>query len=64
VACVGRGGAVEFRKVTLGRDLGTEVEVVAGLTGSETLVNNPPDDLRDGEAVHAAAERPATRSQP
>jgi RND family efflux transporter MFP subunit len=64
VACVGAGGAVKFCKVTLGRDLGTEVEVVAGLTGSETLVNNPPDDLRDGEAVHAAADRPTARSQP
>jgi RND family efflux transporter MFP subunit len=64
VACVGRGGAVEFRKVTLGRDLGTEVEIVAGLTGSETLVNNPPDDLKDGEAVRAAEDRPAVRPPP
>jgi RND family efflux transporter MFP subunit len=64
VACVGPGGAVEFRKVTLGRDLGTEVEVVAGLTGSETLVNNPPDDLKDGEAVRAAEDRPAVRPPP
>jgi RND family efflux transporter MFP subunit len=64
VACIGRGGAVEFRKVTLGRDLGTEVEVVAGLTGSETLVNNPPDDLKDREAVRAAEDRPALRPAP
>ena len=64
VACVGTDGTLRFRKVTLGRDLGTEVEVVAGLTGSETLVNNPPDDLKDGEAVRAAVDRPAVHSPP
>lgn len=37
--------------VTLGRDFGKEIEVVAGLTGAERLVMNPRDDQRDGERV-------------
>jgi RND family efflux transporter MFP subunit len=37
--------------VTLGRDFGKEVEVTAGLQGSERLVVSPRDDLRDGDKV-------------
>lgn len=40
--------------VTLGRDYGTEVEVVSGLDGSEKLVTNPPDSLVDGQEVRSA----------
>lgn len=37
--------------VTLGRDFGTEVEVLSGLNGDESLVVNPPDSLVSGEKV-------------
>jgi hypothetical protein len=37
--------------ITLGRDFGTEVEVVAGLDGSEAVIASPPDSLVDGEEV-------------
>ena len=37
--------------VVTGADLHGQVIVKQGLGGSETLVNNPPQNLRDGEAV-------------
>jgi RND family efflux transporter MFP subunit len=40
--------------VTLGRDYGTEVEVVSGLDGREKVITNPPDSLVDGQEVRSA----------
>jgi RND family efflux transporter MFP subunit len=37
--------------VTPGRDFGTEMEIVAGLTGQENIIINPPDSLISGETV-------------
>lgn len=51
VAMVEEGGAVRYRKVTLGRDFGSETEVTSGLSGGESLVINPSDDVRDGVMV-------------
>jgi len=50
-----QGGHVVMQTVTLGRDFGTSVEVVSGLTGSEQVVINPPDALIAGQAVRVAA---------
>ncbi len=44
------------QNVQLGRDLGQSVEVLAGLTGRERLVVNPPDGLKEGARV-AGEER-------
>ena len=40
--------------VTLGRDFGSEVEVISGLNGDENVVLNPPDSLETGEAVRVS----------
>jgi multidrug efflux pump subunit AcrA (membrane-fusion protein) len=45
--------------VTLGRDYGTEVEVVAGVDPGESVILNPPDSLKDGQEVRVAAPAPA-----
>jgi hypothetical protein len=37
--------------ITIGRDFGAEVEIIAGLTGNESVVINPPDSIVDGETV-------------
>ncbi len=47
-----RNGRVHLVTVQSGRDLGTEVEVLAGLTGSEKVINNPPDNLTEGQQVN------------
>jgi RND family efflux transporter MFP subunit len=52
VASVDRGRRVHFKTVQVGRDLGTEVEILSGLAGSEDVINNPPDNLTDGQPVN------------
>jgi RND family efflux transporter MFP subunit len=51
VALVKDDSRVQLVRVTLGRDFGTEVEVLEGLTGREAVVASPPDSLLDGQAV-------------
>ena len=51
VAAVTDGQHVELRPITIGHDFGTEVEVVAGLNGNESIVVNPPDSLVSGQQV-------------
>jgi len=50
---VDESGAVHYRKVTLGRDYGTTVELTSGLNGAEHVIVNPTDDLKEGEVVSA-----------
>jgi RND family efflux transporter MFP subunit len=61
VAIVGEDNRVVLKPITLGRDFGTEVEVVAGLNGNETIIDNPPDSVESGQVVrvHAAPEQAA-----
>ena len=56
VATIDASGHARLTAVTLGRDFGTQVEVVAGIAPGETIIVNPPDSLSDGEAVHVIAE--------
>jgi RND family efflux transporter MFP subunit len=55
VALLGENNAVRYRKVQLGHDLGTEVEVVTGLEGGETVIVHPGDALGEGQAVEPAS---------
>jgi len=51
VAVIGPDNRIELRKLTLGRNLGAQVEVVAGLTPSDRIVDGPPDSLAAGDQV-------------
>ena len=42
--------------VTLGRNLGTEVEVITGLTQADRVVNSPADSLASGDIVRVASQ--------
>ncbi len=44
---------VHLVPVQLGRDFGTQTEVIAGLQGTEMVVMNPSDDVREGALVRA-----------
>jgi RND family efflux transporter MFP subunit len=44
-------GAVERRAVTLGRSLGTDVEIMAGVMPGDRVVVKPPPGLSDGQRV-------------
>jgi RND family efflux transporter MFP subunit len=51
VAVLGAGNKVELKSVKLGRNLGTEFEVLKGLSVTDTVINSPPDSLSEGEVV-------------
>jgi RND family efflux transporter MFP subunit len=52
VGVVGADGKVEIRKVQIGTDLGTQLEIVNGLSPTDQLIINPSDSLSDGMEVH------------
>jgi RND family efflux transporter MFP subunit len=54
VAVLDTQGSIHYRPVQLGRDYGQSIEVVSGLSGGETLVVRPGDDLPDGTVVEPA----------
>src|SRR5262249_32903705 len=58
-----KSGAVSMIPIVLGRDFGSTVEVLSGLTGTESVVVNPPDSLADGQRVNLAPLE-QRRSQP
>jgi RND family efflux transporter MFP subunit len=56
VALLDENNAVRYRKVQLGRDYGTEVEVLAGLEGGETVIVHPGDALAEGQVIEPAPD--------
>ena len=48
---VAENGKAHLKTVTLGRDLGNSLEVIAGLDASDSVILNPPDSLSDGAAI-------------
>jgi RND family efflux transporter MFP subunit len=44
----------ELKPITVGRDYGSEIEIVAGLAGDESVIANPPDSVVSGEEVRIA----------
>jgi len=55
-AVVGSDGKVHLKPVVIGRDYGTDVEILGGLKTSESIVLNPSDSLEEGQPVHATKE--------
>src|SRR6267378_6862412 len=54
VATLDSNDRVALRKVQLGRDFGDSVEVIAGLTSSDRIINSPPETLVTGDTVRVA----------
>ena len=55
VAILDADNKVVLKSVQLGRDFGDSVEILAGLTASDRVVNNPPETLANGDLVQVAA---------
>ena len=55
VATLGPGNHVVLKAVTIGRDMGSVVEIVSGLTHQDKVIDNPPDALQQGDLVRVAA---------
>jgi RND family efflux transporter MFP subunit len=55
VVTVAPDSTVRYQTVSIGRDLGSWVEVTGGLAAGEVIVINPADDLHDGARVRIVA---------
>jgi len=49
-----RNGKAELEPVTIGRDFGTEVEVMSGIGTEDEIIENPSDSLTSGTEVRVA----------
>jgi RND family efflux transporter MFP subunit len=63
VATLDHEQRVHLKKITEGRDFGTEIEVLAGIGADDTLVVSPPDSVADGMQVRVQ-QPPAQKGQP
>jgi RND family efflux transporter MFP subunit len=58
LAVVGPDNKVELRAISIGKDYGTTLEVLAGVSTQDQIVINPPDSLEDGQQVTLAPPSP------
>lgn len=61
VAVVGADNKVQLRRINIGRDYGTTLEILGGVTANERIVINPADSLEEGQQVNVA--QPAQNQQ-
>jgi RND family efflux transporter MFP subunit len=62
VAVVGQNGRAVIKPVQIGRDFGQSVEVAAGLSPSDRVIDNPPDSLETGDAVRVVGTAPLVKT--
>jgi len=54
VAVVGPDNKVQLRHITIGRDYGTNLEILGGVNANEQIIVNPADSLEEGQQVNIA----------
>jgi multidrug efflux pump subunit AcrA (membrane-fusion protein) len=54
VATVGPDDRIQFKTVTIARDLGRTIELASGLSPDDRVVVTPPDGVADGDQVRVA----------
>lgn len=57
VATVGAGDKVVLKAVKVARDLGTTIEIAAGLAPDDRVIESPPDGVGDGDTVRVAQRK-------
>ena len=62
VAVVGPDKKVQLRAINIGKDYGTSLEVLDGVTVNDLVIINPPDSLEDGQVVNLAEPSQAPSS--
>jgi membrane fusion protein, multidrug efflux system len=55
VAAVDQAGRIRLLPVELGRDFGTRIEIVSGISATDRVIANPGDDAVTGEAVRVVS---------
>jgi hypothetical protein len=64
VAVVDANSVVQLRDVKVGRDFGTQSEVLSGVAESDKVIVNPSDSLTTGTTVRVAAATPTASPSP
>ena len=65
LAIVGPGNKVQLRTINIGKDYGTTLEILGGVSTSDQVIVNPADSLEDGQQVNVAqAPPPEPQRQP
>lgn len=62
VAVVGADNKVQLRPIMIGRDYGTTLEVLDGVTLQDRIIINPSDSLEDGQPVNVSETKEGQRS--
>jgi multidrug efflux pump subunit AcrA (membrane-fusion protein) len=64
VATLGENNRAHLTSITMGRDFGTQVEVVSGLAPNQKVIDSPPDSLVEGEEVRVIAPQTQSNAAP
>jgi multidrug efflux pump subunit AcrA (membrane-fusion protein) len=52
VAVLDASNAVHFQRVVIGRDYGSQIEILSGLKAGQRVIANPNDSVQEGVKVH------------
>jgi multidrug efflux system membrane fusion protein len=63
LAVVDANNKIELRPINIGRDYGTSLEILGGVSTEDRIVINPPDSLEQGQQVNVAAAEPGNAGQ-
>ena len=58
VAIVGQDGKVHLQPISIGRDYGTTLEILEGVSVEDRIIINPEDSLEEGQKVNVNSEGP------
>jgi multidrug efflux system membrane fusion protein len=64
LAAIGPDNKIQLRPINIGRDYGTTLEILGGVTADDRVVINPPDSLEDGQQVNIAQPPPNQQQSP
>ena len=56
LATVGSDNRIAMKDVTIGKNLGTEIEIESGITQGDRVVTSPLDTIENGEQVAVATQ--------
>jgi RND family efflux transporter MFP subunit len=63
IAAVGPDNKVQLRQINIGKDYGTTLEILGGVSTTDRIVINPSDSLEEGQQVNVAQAPPQQASQ-
>ena len=64
LAVVDENHKIQLRPINIGRDYGTSLEILGGVSTEDKIVINPPDSLQEGQEVNIASVQPGQQEPP